>query len=68
MGWWRAGPEFDHVSSDAPFLEIDPHWQAGSFIEPAGFFTHTGRRMFNTHLLWHMLPHGADARCLPDAN
>jgi len=55
-------PEFDHVSSYAPFFEIDPHWHDdGRFREPAGF-EDTSRRMFNTHLLFDMLPHAKHVR------
>lgn len=50
------------MSSYAPFFEIDPHWHDdGRFREPAGF-KHTCRRMFNTHLLFHMLPLAQHAR------
>jgi hypothetical protein len=50
------------VSSYAPFFEIDPHWHDdGRFREPAGFEA-TCRRMFNTHLLFDMLPQATNAR------
>jgi hypothetical protein len=48
-----------HISQYAPFYEIDPHWepdsdQLVSKIREA--HEALGYRLFNTHLLWDMLP------------
>jgi len=50
---------YDHVSDFAPFFEIDPHWQGD---ELADWIQRNqlrlGRRVFNTHLRYDMLPRG----------
>ena len=57
------GEEIDHVSSYAPFFEIDPHWEGDEFHwKFAEAAEKIGRRMFNTHLLWEMMPKGDNAR------
>ena len=55
---------FHHISQYAPFYEIDPHWEVASDdlvskIKQA--HAALGRRIFNTHLRWDMLPQGNDA-------
>ena len=51
--------QYNHVSDYAPFYEVDHHWNVkdknliGSVRESHG---RLGRRVFNTHLRWDMLP------------
>lgn len=50
---------YDHVSDLAPFFEIDAHWEAdGDRLAASVRKNHDGlgRRVFNTHLRWEMLP------------
>lgn len=52
-------PPYGHVSDYAPFLEIDPHWDDNSdglalWIQEK--HQTLGRRVFNTHLRYEMLP------------
>mmetsp|Transcript_53366 Transcript_53366/g.155532 ORF Transcript_53366/g.155532 Transcript_53366/m.155532 type:complete len:308 (-) Transcript_53366:32-955(-) len=51
-------PPSGHVSERTPFFEIDPHWkgpgQLASHVEDG--HRAIGRRMFNTHLRWEMMP------------
>lgn len=57
-------PPEGHVSKRTPFFEIDPHWrgpgQLASEIEEG--HRAIGRRMFNTHLRWEMMPQHDRAR------
>lgn len=60
--------QFSHISEFAPFYEVDKHWETvvssdGSeslCIKQKFRENHCllGRRVFNTHLRWNMLPHG----------
>lgn len=61
---------FNHVSEVAPFLEIDPHWTdasptraGGAELAPSVRKHHEtfGRRCFNTHLPWELMPGGSAA-------
>ena len=50
-------PAYRHVSDYAPFFEIDAHWDRNdlaSWIQAN--HQRLGRRVFNTHLRWDMLP------------
>ncbi|KAL7463343.1 hypothetical protein ACHAXS_005021 [Conticribra weissflogii] len=50
---------YDHVSDFAPFFEIDAHWDLKNkcLAEPVTTnHDRLGRRVFNTHLRWEMLP------------
>lgn len=57
---------YAHVSDYAPFFEIDPHWEISSDTDGKETATlvpwirenheRIGRRVFNTHLLFDMLP------------
>jgi len=51
-------PPEEHVSRRTPFFEIDPHWRGpGQFApEVEEGQRAIGRRMFNTHLRWEMMP------------
>lgn len=51
-------PAEDHVSRRTPFFEIDPHWAGPGKLAPeiAERQATLGRRMFNTHLRWEMMP------------
>lgn len=53
-----------HVSSRTPFFEIDPHWAGPGALAPKLVEGHgrIGRRMFNTHLRWEMMPRHSRAR------
>ena len=65
----RTGEDvsFSHVSDFAPFYDIDAHWEAGEaggddLIEGIRKnHERLGRRVFNTHLRWDMLPKRAEA-------
>eukprot|EP00928_Gymnodinium_smaydae_P046181 TRINITY_DN30770_c0_g1_i1.p1 TRINITY_DN30770_c0_g1~~TRINITY_DN30770_c0_g1_i1.p1 ORF type:complete len:369 (+),score=42.60 TRINITY_DN30770_c0_g1_i1:43-1149(+) len=55
----------EHVSDYTPFYDIDPHWdldvpQLSESIQAK--HRKNGRRMFNTHLRWEMMPSHLDAR------
>jgi len=55
----------EHVSDYTPFYDIDPHWdlqvpQISSSIQAK--HAKIGRRMFNTHLRWEMMPTHLPAR------
>lgn len=61
----RDIPDYRHVSDYAPFYEIDPHWELcdgdcdGLYClkqEIQDQHSRLGRRVFNTHLRWNMLP------------
>ena len=48
---------YDHVSDYAPFFEIDPHWNGEELAEDIRKrHSDFGRRVFNTHLRYDMLP------------
>lgn len=55
---------YNHVSDYAPFFEIDAHWQSSSSDNDTKILAESvranharlGRRVFNTHLRWDMLP------------
>jgi Sulfotransferase domain len=60
-------PPYEHVSDYAPFLEIDAHWTTATRNESGGNewqlipsiqenHERIGRRIFNTHLRYDMLP------------
>ena len=52
-------PDYNHVSDYAPFYEIDPHWDFNDnelISEIRKQHEKLGRRVFNTHLRWDMLP------------
>jgi len=51
-------PPYQHVSDYAPFFEIDPHWDSGGNLAQWIQTNHhqLGRRVFNTHLRYDMLP------------
>ena len=56
----------EHISESAPFFEVDAHWRTGeATLSPSVVAGHArangGRRVFNTHLLWSMLPHARHA-------
>jgi hypothetical protein len=69
---------YDHVSEFAPFFEIDAHWEDGDCDGGGGDYdddstpplagdvranhARLGRRVFNTHLRWDMLPKGRERR------
>jgi hypothetical protein len=51
---------YPHVSHYAPFFEVDQHWDGSQLIESIrANHSNLGRRVFNTHLRWDMLPKGA---------
>lgn len=55
----------EHVSDYTPFFEIDPHWDLeAAVLTPSIQAKHArlGRRMFNTHLRWEMMPTHIPAR------
>eukprot|EP00522_Entomoneis_paludosa_P009681 CAMPEP_0172448270 /NCGR_PEP_ID=MMETSP1065-20121228/7313_1 /TAXON_ID=265537 /ORGANISM="Amphiprora paludosa, Strain CCMP125" /LENGTH=315 /DNA_ID=CAMNT_0013199713 /DNA_START=58 /DNA_END=1002 /DNA_ORIENTATION=- len=70
----KAPNMYQHVSDYAPFLDIDAHWelpkdnnhdappQLVSWIRDN--HTTLGRRVFNTHLRFDMLPSGAAAKII----
>jgi hypothetical protein len=53
-------PDYTHVSDYAPFFEIDAHWEEGPELASRVRENHArlGRRVFNTHLRFDMLPRG----------
>lgn len=56
---------FDHVSELAPFFEIDAHWEEealASWIQDNHKTMLNGRRVFNTHLRFPMLPRGSGGK------
>jgi len=56
---------YEHVSDYAPFFEIDPHWNMDTDELEQSIqerHLHLGRRVFNTHLRWDMLPKGNGAK------
>jgi len=61
----RGRRPLDHISNYCPFLENDQIWEhtrgAPSALAPAYSTAHAeiGLRIFNTHLLWEMLPGAA---------
>jgi len=60
--------EYNHVSDYAPFYEIDAHWESTSnelTQQVRTNHTKLGRRVFNTHLRWDILPKfaGTDSDC-----
>ena len=62
--------DYSHVSSYAPFYEVDQHWKAGeSDLNPSIRANHEklGRRVFNTHLRWDMLPKNMEGGARSDA-
>jgi len=55
--------EYNHVSDYAPFYEIDAHWESNTnelTKQVRSNHTKLGRRVFNTHLRWDMLPKFAE--------
>lgn len=60
---------YNHVSDYAPFFEIDAHWQSSSSNDNTKILAESvrknhdrlGRRVFNTHLRWDMLPKQREA-------
>ena len=55
--------EYEHVGDYAPFFEVDQHWDAQrcDLIQSIqDNHTKLGRRVFNTHLWWKMLPQSID--------
>ena len=56
---------FAHVSEVSPFFEIDPHWDPDDErrLSPTVRANHArfGRRCFNTHLPWSLMPRGGGA-------
>ncbi len=60
---------YNHVSDYAPFFEIDAHWQSSSTNDNTKILAESvrknhdrlGRRVFNTHLRWDMLPKQREA-------
>ena len=55
--------EYNHVSDYAPFYEIDAHWESNTnqlTQQVRANHTKLGRRVFNTHLRWDMLPKFAE--------
>ena len=55
--------EYNHVSDYAPFYEIDAHWESNTnqlTQQVRANHTKLGRRVFNTHLRWDMLPKTAE--------
>jgi len=61
---------YNHVSDFAPFFEIDAHWQSSPSNDSTKVLAESvrknhdrlGRRVFNTHLRWDMLPKQREAR------
>lgn len=50
---------YKHVSDYAPFYEVDAHWDTNTQSLSSAIqenHEHLGRRVFNTHLRWDMLP------------
>jgi hypothetical protein len=73
-----SSPPFNHVSDYAPFYEIDAHWEESaaaatspsySKLTTASFIRENherlGRRVFNTHLRWDMLPKRKEVEAIP---
>ena len=60
---------YNHVSDYAPFFEIDAHWQSSASNDGTKVMADSvrenhdrlGRRVFNTHLRWDMLPKQREA-------
>ncbi len=60
---------YNHVSDYAPFFEIDAHWQSSPSDNNSKILAESvrknhdrlGRRVFNTHLRWDMLPKQREA-------
>jgi hypothetical protein len=51
---------YAHVSEYAPFFEIDPHWDGDQLVPwIREHHARIGRRVFNTHLRFDMLPSSA---------
>ena len=60
---------YNHVSEYAPFYEIDAHWDTSTrnlLTSIQHNHEYLGRRVFNTHLRWDMLP--SDAAAASTAN
>lgn len=56
-------PPYNHVSDYAPFFEIDAHWQGNELAHRIKTnHDKLGRRVFNTHLRFDMLPRGNAAK------
>lgn len=58
------GLKYSHVSEYAPFFEVDAHWDAQARdLNDSIRANHIrlGRRVFNTHLRWDMLPSAMEA-------
>jgi len=54
---------YNHVSDYAPFFEIDAHWESNTnqlTEKVRANHDKLGRRVFNTHLRWDMLPKFAE--------
>jgi hypothetical protein len=50
-----------HISEFSPFFEVDKHWDISQGTVKIKFtdnFSLLGRRIFNTHLRWDMMPKG----------
>ena len=59
-----ARPEFDHIGEYAPFYEHQRTWDFAARAPKAAYLARAeeiGRQIFNTHLLWHMLPKDSSA-------
>jgi hypothetical protein len=57
--------KLDHISSFTPFFEIDKTWddQSGNIREDVRQNHQLiGRNVFNTHLLWHIMPKGSNMK------
>lgn len=55
--------DYSHVSDYAPFFEIDAHWKEDQLVPwIRENHAHIGRRLFNTHLRFDMLPKGRNAK------
>lgn len=67
--WTGEDISFSHVSDFAPFYDIDAHWETdGDDLIDGVRKNHErlGRRVFNTHLRWEMLPKRAEAGAAVD--
>ena len=56
--------QYSHVSEYAPFYEVDDHWDSQARDLNESIRTNhnrLGRRVFNTHLRWDMLPSTMEA-------
>jgi hypothetical protein len=62
-----ASPMYQHVSDYAPFFEIDAHWDTNEVGNNVHWIRNNhaqlGRRIYNTHLRFDMLPTQKSTQC-----